>query len=65
MKKNTSHPKEPVMYALIETLGVDANYLFQDCVKISNPSISLSEKEKRLYWRIGHILTCRTLSIRF
>lgn len=45
-EKNTSHPKEPVMYALIETLGVDANYLFQDCVKISNPSISLSEKEK-------------------
>ncbi|GEM_PF-6280352 len=28
----TSHPKEPVMYALIDALGVDANFLFQDCV---------------------------------
>lgn len=30
----TSHPKEPVMYKLIEALKVDANYLFQDCVKL-------------------------------
>lgn len=33
-EKETSHPKEPVMYALIEALGVDANFLFQDCVKV-------------------------------
>ena len=32
-EKETSHPKESVMYSLIEALGVDANYLFQDCVK--------------------------------
>ena len=30
----TSHPKEPIMYKLIEILKVDANYLFQDCVSI-------------------------------
>lgn len=30
----TSHPKEPIMYKLIEILKVDANYLFQDCVKL-------------------------------
>ncbi len=30
----TSHPKEPIMYKLIEVLKVDANYLFQDCVKL-------------------------------
>ena len=30
----TSHPKEPIMYKLIEILQVDANYLFQDCVKL-------------------------------
>lgn len=33
-ENGTSHPKEPVMYALIDALGVDANFLFQDCVKI-------------------------------
>ena len=32
-EKNTSHPKESVIYSLIETLEVDANFLFQDCVK--------------------------------
>ncbi len=32
-ENETSHPKEPVMYKLIEALKVDANYLFQDCVK--------------------------------
>lgn len=31
-ENETSHPKEPVMYALIDALGVDANFLFQDCV---------------------------------
>lgn len=40
-EKGTSHPKEPVMYALIDALGVDANFLFQDCVKTKTaPSIS-------------------------
>lgn len=33
-ENETSHPKEPVMYKLIEALKVDANYLFQDCVKL-------------------------------
>jgi repressor LexA len=29
-ENETSHPKEPIMYALIDALKVDANYLFQD-----------------------------------
>lgn len=33
-EKETSHPKEPVMYKLLEVLNVDANYLFQDVVNI-------------------------------
>lgn len=33
-EKETSHPKEPIMYKLIDTLQVDANYLFQDVVNI-------------------------------
>lgn len=45
-EKNTSHPKEPIMYALIDTLGVDANYLFQDCVKLPKSSAPFTEKEK-------------------
>jgi len=41
----TSHPKEPIMYKLIEVLKVDANYLFQDCVKLSKEvnDVTLSE----------------------
>ena len=33
-EKETSHPKEQIIYKLMETLNVDANYLFQDVVKI-------------------------------
>lgn len=32
-EKETSHPKEPIMYKLIDALQVDANFLFQDSVK--------------------------------
>lgn len=44
-EKETSHPKEQVIYKLMEVLGVDANYLFQDCMHIppKNNDISLSE----------------------
>ena len=43
-ESETSHPKEPVMYALIDALGVDPNYLFQDSVNIKKSS-PLSEDE--------------------
>lgn len=33
-EKETSHPKEQIMYKLIEALNIDANYLFQDVVNI-------------------------------
>lgn len=33
-EKETSHPKEPVMYKMLEVLNVDANYLFQDVIKV-------------------------------
>lgn len=40
----TSHPKEAILYKLIEVLNVDANYLFQDAVNISKQNdISLGE----------------------
>lgn len=44
-ENETSHPKEPVMYKLIEALKVDANYLFQDCVKLPKESndVTLAE----------------------
>lgn len=35
-EKETSHPKEQVIYRLMETLNVDANYLFQDAVKMKS-----------------------------
>ena len=33
-EKETSHPKEPIMYALIDALNVEPNFLFQDCVHL-------------------------------
>lgn len=42
-ENEVSHPKEPVMYALIDALGVEPNFLFQDCVDIGTkkaPSLS-------------------------
>lgn len=39
-EKETSHPKEPIMYALINALKVDANFLFQDCIKTKAPLYS-------------------------
>lgn len=47
-EKGTSHPKEPVLYALISALHVDANYLFQDCVKTLQSSSEISPKERKL-----------------
>lgn len=49
-EKETSHPKEPVMYALINALGVDANFLFQDCVKNapSDTDRARNERERLL-----------------
>lgn len=43
-EKEISHPKESVMYALIDALEVDANYLFQDCVHTINKAPSESEE---------------------
>lgn len=45
-EKETSHPKEPIIYKLIDVLDIDANYLFQDMVRSkTNNSISLLEYE--------------------
>lgn len=44
-EKETSHPKESVMYKLFEALKVDTNYLFQDVVNVpkKNNDVTLSE----------------------
>ncbi len=49
----TSHPKEPIMYKLIEVLHVDANYLFQDAVKFSQMKndITLAEYDIIKHYR--------------
>lgn len=54
-EKETSHPKEPVMYKLLEALKVDANYLFQDVVNIPVSQNSFTPAE------IEHIKKYRTL----
>jgi transcriptional regulator with XRE-family HTH domain len=37
-ENETSHPKEPILYALFQALGKDPNYFFQDCVEIEKPA---------------------------
>ena len=46
-EKETSHPKEPIMYKLFDALQVDASYLFQDVVNVSkkNNDITIAEYE--------------------
>lgn len=46
-EKETSHPKEPIMYKLFDALHVDANYLFQDVVNIPKKvnDVTISEFE--------------------
>ena len=43
-ENETSHPKEPILYKLIEALGVDANYLFQDAVPMKDNVFTMEEK---------------------
>lgn len=47
-ENETSHPKEAIMYKLIEALHVDANYLFQDVVNFTFQQNTLSKSEKEL-----------------
>lgn len=53
-EKETSHPKEQIIYKLMEALNIDANYLFQDAVKIKAPqnNISLAELEYIKKYRV-------------
>lgn len=46
-ENETSHPKEPVMYKLMEALNVDANFLFQDVTHITSKrnDVTLAEYE--------------------
>ncbi len=44
-EKETSHPKESVMYKLFDALKVDANYLFQDVADISENTITVTISE--------------------
>ena len=41
-EKETSHPKETVMYRLFEALEVDANYLFQDVANIPDNTANIT-----------------------
>lgn len=42
-----SHPKESIMYDLINALDVDANFLFQDCVRIKKNPPESHETDSR------------------
>ena len=47
-ENDISHPKEAVLYKLINVLKVDANYLFQDNIHFSSDQRSVSFKEYEL-----------------
>lgn len=43
-ENDTSHPKESILYALIDALDIEPNFLFQDCVSVS-PSNTIASEE--------------------
>lgn len=44
-ENEVSSPKEPILFKIIEVLGCDANYLFQDAIKMSPIVNDVSVKE--------------------
>ena len=63
-EKETSHPKEPIMYALIDALEIEPNFLFQDCVNLpqKNKSPSLEDGDMELlkqYHKLDSSDRCR------
>ncbi len=53
-ENETSHPKEAIMYKLINALKVDANYLFQDCVNLPKKTndVTLAEYDHIKKYRV-------------
>ena len=47
-EQDYSFPKEEILYRLIDTLQVDANYLFQDCLQRPASEWDLSIEEQAL-----------------
>lgn len=43
-ENGTSHPKEPILYKLIDALDVDANFLFQDVVQCKDLTLTIEER---------------------
>ena len=70
-ENDISHPKEEVLYKLIEKLNVDANYLFQDVLhndnnKKKSPPTKLEAEEALktvLYQSFGHEPTEEELAL--
>ena len=53
-ENEVSHPKEEILYALLDVLKVDANFLFQDCVKLRSKRVNSEEDDEMM--RRYHIL---------
>lgn len=47
-ENEVSSPKEPILFKIMEALNCDANYLFQDAVKMSSVKNDVSIKEYNL-----------------
>ncbi|PWM54007.1 MAG: hypothetical protein DBX92_14390 [Dielma fastidiosa] len=44
-ENETSHPKESILYSLMNALNVDANFLFQDSINKVSTNLSMAEQE--------------------
>lgn len=55
-ENDTSHPREPIIYAIMQILHIDANYLFQDYMLPSSQTVSSVSNEE-----FDHIKKYRTL----
>lgn len=54
-EKETSHPKEQVIYKLMEALDVDANYLFQDMIKPKTKTYDITLEEYEIIKKLRYI----------
>lgn len=50
-ENETSHPKEAVLYKLLDVLQVDANFLFQDCFPIERQTSNFRETNLLMRYR--------------
>ena len=57
-EKEVSHPKEAILYKLLDILEVDPNFLFQDVCKTNPEDFKTFEKLEKIYYSLNSAGKC-------